>query len=68
MHPVKVSAKYQIVIPCEIRESMKIRPGDRMQVFEFDGRIEMVPVRSPKSLHGLFKGIGTTVERDEDRI
>lgn len=27
MHPLRVSPKYQIAIPKEVRESMKIQPG-----------------------------------------
>ena len=68
MESVKVSPKYQIVIPREVRESMNIRPGEMMQVFAFDDRIEIVPVRPIKQLRGRFKGIDTRVERDEDRV
>ena len=68
MESVTVSPKYQIVIPREVRESLKIRPGQKMQVFEFDGRIEVVPVRALKTLRGKYKGIDTTVERDADRV
>jgi len=63
MKAVTLSPKYQIVIPREIRESLKLRPGEKMQVFEVDGRIEVVRVRPVKSLRGRFKGIDTTVER-----
>lgn len=68
MNSVKVSPKYQIVIPKEIRESLNIQPGASMQVFEVDGRIEVIPIRPIQSLRGRFRGIDTTVERDEDRI
>ena len=68
MEPVTVSPKYQIVIPREIRESMKIRPGEKMQVFECDGRIEVVRARTVKWLRGKCKGIDTTVDRDMDRV
>ena len=68
MQPVTVSSKFQIVIPREIRESMKLRPGEKMQVFESDGRIEVVRARSVKSLRGMCKGIDTSVERDTDRV
>ncbi|HPO16601.1 MAG TPA: AbrB/MazE/SpoVT family DNA-binding domain-containing protein [Candidatus Hydrogenedentes bacterium] len=66
MNSVKVSRKFQIVIPKEIRESMNIRPGEAMQVFELDGRIEVVPVRPLKSLRGRFKGINTYIDREGD--
>ncbi len=68
MSPVTVSSKFQIVIPREIRESMKITPGQQMQVFELDGRIEVVPVRPVHALRGRFKGMNTTIERDKDRV
>jgi len=68
MNPVTVSSKYQIVIPREVRESMKITPGQQMQVFELDGRIEVVPVRPVRDLRGRFKGMDTSLERAEDRI
>ena len=67
MEPVTVSSKYQVVIPKEIRKSMNIRPGAKMQVFEIDGRIELVPVRPIRELRGKYKGIDTHVERDDDR-
>lgn len=68
MDSVKVSPKYQIVIPRKIRESMNIKPGEMMQVFELEGRIEVVPVRSIRSLRGRYRGINTRVERDGDRV
>jgi len=40
MDPVKVSPKYQIVIPLDVRESLGIQPGEKMQVFEYENRIE----------------------------
>lgn len=68
MTSVRVSPKYQIVIPQEIRETMNIRPGEYMQMFVMDGRIELVPVVPIQSLRGRYKGLNTTVERDEDRV
>jgi len=68
MEPVRVSPKYQIVIPRAVRESLQIRPGQEMQVFAFEGRIEVVPVRPVKSLRGCAKGIDTHIQRDADRV
>lgn len=68
MAAVTVSSKYQIVIPREIRESMGIRPGQKMQFVEDDGLVVLVPVRDIRDLRGFAKGIDTTVERDEDRV
>ena len=44
MSAVKVSPKYQVVIPLEVRESLDIRPGEKVQVLQYDNRIELIPV------------------------
>lgn len=67
MATVTVSPKYQIVIPKNVRESMDIRPGEKIRVFQYGDRIEFVPVRRMRSMRGFIKGIDTTVTRDRDR-
>lgn len=64
---VTVSPKYQVVIPREIRDSLGIEPGQKVQAFEYEGRVEFVPVRSAKSLRGFARGVDTTVKRERDR-
>jgi AbrB family looped-hinge helix DNA binding protein len=65
---VTVSPKFQVVIPRAVRESLAIKPGQKMDVFEYEGRIEFVPVRHPREMRGFLRGIDTTVERDVDRV
>lgn len=67
MATVKVSPKYQVVIPREVRESLGIRPGQRVQVVAYEDRVEFIPLKPMKQMRGFLKGIDTTVERDEDR-
>ncbi|OPZ07745.1 MAG: hypothetical protein BWZ08_01648 [candidate division BRC1 bacterium ADurb.BinA292] len=45
METVIVSPKFQVVIPRSVRERLKIRPGQRMQVIEHQGRLEFIPQR-----------------------
>ncbi len=45
---VTVSPKFQVVIPKEIRKSLQLKPGQKMQVIEYDGRIELIPERDIK--------------------
>jgi len=66
MKAVKVSPKYQVVIPREIRETMDIRPGTKVQVLLYATRIELINVRRPATMRGFVRGIDTTVEREED--
>ena len=63
---VKISPKYQIVIPRIIRESMKLRPGQEVEVVEYDGRIEVVPIRSIDSIRGILKNPKNEFIRDEE--
>jgi AbrB family looped-hinge helix DNA binding protein len=65
---VTVSPKYQVAIPREIREALGLEPGQKLQAFAFDGRVEFVPVKSAKALRGFVRGIGTSVPRDEKRV
>jgi AbrB family looped-hinge helix DNA binding protein len=68
MLSVTVSPKYQIVIPKTVREALNIRPGQKMQVIEYAGRIELMPERDIKELRGFLKGINTEFKREEDRV
>lgn len=68
MQTVTVSPKYQVVIPKNIREALKLRPGQKMRVIEYDGRIELIPDRDISELRGFLKGIDTRVEREKDRV
>ena len=68
MSVVTVSSKYQIVIPKEVRESMGIEAGQKMQVFRYGNMIQVVPVRPMRELRGSFPGIDTDVPRDPDRV
>ncbi|PKN76398.1 MAG: AbrB family transcriptional regulator [Deltaproteobacteria bacterium HGW-Deltaproteobacteria-10] len=67
MQSVTVSPKYQVVIPKNVRESLKLQPGQKMQVVEYAGRIELIPERDIKELRGFLKGINTEFKREEDR-
>lgn len=68
MASVTVSPKYQIVIPKEIRESMGIVAGQKVQITSYQGRIEVIPLKPIKEMRGFLKGIDTTVLREEDRV
>jgi len=68
MQTVTVSPKYQVVIPKMIRQTLQLRPGQKMQVVEYEGRIELIPERDITELQGFLKGINTEFEREEDRV
>ena len=68
METVTVSPKFQVVIPREVRESLGIKPGQKVRVIRYEDRIELVPVRPVQETRGFLKGIDTEVERDSDRV
>ena len=67
MTTVTVSPKFQVVIPREIREALGIQPGQKVQVLQYQNRIEFIPVRPIAQARGFLKGIDTTIEREPDR-
>lgn len=68
MTAVTVSPKFQVVIPKEIRESMGIESGQKVQILTYQNRIELIPLKPMKELRGSLKGIDTHVEREVDRV
>ena len=68
METVKVSPKYQVVIPRKARQSLGLRPGQRVRVLVYDRRIEFIPLRRMKEMRGFLRGIDSSVERDRHRV
>ncbi len=64
----KVSSKYQVVIPREIRTSLQLKPGDWIEFFELDSRVEMIPVKGIKEMRGFLSGMDPTLDREDDRF
>lgn len=67
MTTVTVSPKYQVVIPQEARLALGLRPGQKIQVLVYEGRVEFIPVKKLKKMRGFLRGIDTSVPRDKDR-
>jgi AbrB family looped-hinge helix DNA binding protein len=61
---VKVSPKFQIVIPKAVRESLKLEPGQELRIYVLNGAIRVTRPRSIKDLRGMAKGLKW---KDEDR-
>jgi len=68
MKPVKISPKFQVVIPLSVREAMKLSPGTPVQVFQYENRIEFIPQKRLRKMRGFLKGIDTRVPREKDRV
>jgi AbrB family looped-hinge helix DNA binding protein len=64
MDTLKVSRKFQVVIPKKVREAMELKPGEELQIYIMDGSIHLHRPRSIKELRGIAKGMRW---KDEDR-
>jgi AbrB family looped-hinge helix DNA binding protein len=65
MARTRVSTKYQVVIPKEIRKEVGIRPGQELQVVAKGGTITLLPDRTIASMRGFVKGIRTKGFREK---
>lgn len=68
METATVSPKFQVVIPQKVRKALGLKPGQKVQVIPYEGRIELVPVEPIRRGRGFLKGIDTEVEREPDRL
>ena len=68
MTTVTVSPKYQVVIPKEIRQKLKLKPGQKLQIVQLGDRIEFLLLKNIKEARGFLKGINTNIEREGDRL
>jgi AbrB family looped-hinge helix DNA binding protein len=64
METVKVSPKFQIVIPKKLRDEMDLKPGDELQIYLLDRSLHVQRRPSIKELRGIAKGLQW---KDEDR-
>lgn len=68
MTVVTISARYQVVIPRDVREQLDLRPGQKVQALPFKGRVELIPLEPIEASRGFVRGIDSTVAREGDRV
>ena len=68
MNTVTLSPKFQVVIPQAVRDLLKLKAGQKLQVFALGERIELVPMKPMKEMRGFMKGMNTNFEREADRL
>ena len=64
MDVVTISPTYQVVIPSRVRKRRKLEPGQRVQAIVYGNRVELIPLRTARSLRGFVRGTDRQVERD----
>ena len=65
MARVRISSKYQVVIPREVREALGLQKGQMVSVIPVGGVIEVVPDVELSALEGAYPQISITDVRDE---
>lgn len=65
MGRTRVSSKYQVVIPKDVRERANIRVGQEFQVIAKGGTVTLVPDRPIASMRGFVRGMRTTGFREK---
>ena len=69
MSKVKLSPKFQVVIPQLVREKLNLKPGEQIVVIEKEGIIHLIPLKPIKQMRGFAKGTDTqTIRDEEDRL
>ena len=66
MSKVRLSSKFQIVIPREVREKLNLKAGEQIVIIEKAGIIHLVPQKPIKQMRGFVKGGDTQNIRDEE--
>ena len=62
---IEVTKRHQIVIPREVVESLRVKPGDKVMVMNVGERIAIVPSRPISESRGSLPGLDTTVPRED---
>jgi AbrB family looped-hinge helix DNA binding protein len=68
MTTVTVSPKFQVVIPLDVRRRLKLEPGAKLMVVEFNGGLRLMPLQPPSALRGIARGVVPDIEREPDRL
>ena len=62
---VKLSPKFQVVIPRDAREKLDLKLEQKIMVIEKDGILHLIPQKPTKEMKSFVKGIDTQKIRSE---
>ena len=69
METATLSTKFQLVLPRDTRERLRLRPGTKFTVIAKGGVVYLVPKRSLRALRGIAAGTSPRDLRDKkDRL
>ena len=65
MKTVTLSSKFQLVVPKEARERLRLRPGMKLTVLDKGGVIFLIPERPTRAYRGVARGAKTRGLREK---
>ena len=65
MATTKISPKYQVVIPKEVREKLHLKSGQKMTVVVKSGVVHLIPEKPLHLFKGFLKGMDTKDIRED---
>lgn len=65
MATTKISPKYQVVIPKEVREKLHLKSGQKMTVVVKGGVVHLIPEKPLHLFKGFLKGMDTKDIRED---
>ena len=68
MSSATLSSKFQILIPKDIRDSMNLQPGQKLDFIQIGGTLRVVPQRSMKDLFGMAAHVTEPFVRDRSDL
>jgi AbrB family looped-hinge helix DNA binding protein len=68
MEAATITSKFQVVIPRNIRERYNIKPGYKVVFIPFENTLRLVFAPPIEQARGMFPGIDTTVEREDEDL
>lgn len=66
MSTTTISPKYQIVIPKEVREKLRLKSGQKMTVVTKGGVVYLIPEKPLDAFKGFLKGMDSSNIREDD--
>lgn len=65
MTTVTISPKFQVVIPKDVRNALRLKPGQKLHVMASGGSISFVPAVDAAALRGISRDLPNDFVREK---